>query len=1555
MLPPGSYVVEVISPPGYELVKEEDKNILLGDAYVAPAVTQFAGFGNIFIMPDQAAVNAYYNPTNRIQSTTNNGAQPRREGDTGSFEVFWPCVGEKRIVPDLIALYPAAGQQAPFAGALRPLCDRKEVTLSDQMTVLTKFYLFTSAHIASHFTGTITNDFAAEFDPFSPQFGEKFAVPNVPVAVKDFTGREITRVYGDQWGIYDGMTSSTWTVFPPSPSGYIPNMMIMCMNDPGPIRDTRAGSPTLGQMITDPAYNPAYSDFCYEIPYMPGETSYLDTPVVPTMSFAAGYNLPDCEYPDTTPAIKQVVSSAVAGPWVHPAIVAAPATATIVFTNVTSGDRVSSVLAGSTTLTGGAIICNAANACGVGGQSQTARNNRMATLVAASIAARSGITGITASQGANTVFLTAVATGPALNGTAVTVNQVGITVDGTLLFAGGADAAPAAMQLTITALGDRTVLNHAYSGPNATAAPFNRKFIARHYGFGGAQGTVTIGGVAATIGSWSDTTIQVTVPGNVPLCTVQQVGQPQARCGQLEITAANGKKTIDAITVTVGGKAPILVTPTQVTYPTGSPAPIDTDAAFGRLERSLLQTAIDNAAPGDLIILGPGTYRDNLLMWKPVRLQGVGAESVTINADAHPAGKMDAWRRQVNCLFGLSLDGRPLIGDGNFTADTYDASGTYSCPPSLQQRVDRIPFEAIVGWDASGNGNLAQMIQEPTLMGAYEGAGVTVLGRGIFIPANSNDFWGSATAGGFPVGYRYLTNSTTDCASSRTRTDGRDYGTGNFLCNPSRIDGLSVVNSSQGGGAIWAHAWNHNLEVSNNRVRANHGTFTGGITIGPGEFPDPFLCDAEVIDGSTPLPFANNCSPSPFAAQPIGYQYGYGFVRNTRVHHNMVTGNASIGDALYSFTPSAAGGVSFAIGADGYVMERNWVCGNLSSGDAGGVAHVGFINDGAIRNNAILFNQSQSATLPVNGGGVGVLGASPDRSITLPDGTTAECGATTDADCPPGLPEGTGRNLTIDANLIMGNSAESGTGGGVRLQMVNGSDVIALPARSALWNGVQLTNNIIANNVAGWDGGGVSLQDALKVRLLNNTIISNDTTASAGVLFKTLAAPMAATPPPNCNPGSEPGATCPPDVNNTSTNQPAGVVTMQNTPNMTAALADLPNLPIVGGKLICPLGYGYTSGSCERVSLPFLANNVLWHNRAFHVEVGNLGTGQQNQQSVVTLVPSLNQTLSGMCATLGTPNGAPGSGGPVNYWDLGVRGDTTGPAGHESGFRMAPQYSFLTSGDYATANNVIGTDPAVVADYCNGSRLPPEGGGLFAGFNAPAGRSETTGLYPVFALNQTVAGATVDEGTNWINLTFGPLALSNPASYTGPNTALPLLGDYGLSAGSPAINQVPLLVAAIQGAPDHDFFGTPRRNAGNPVDIGAVEFAATTGIASSLSPGSLDLGSVPPGATTATLFLTLHNNGTTGMSGIGVTVAGAGFARNGGTCGATLAASSTCTIGVRYTAPAGATPGAQAGTATVSATGVSVQNSPATLTATVASAAAPALAASAAQLRPRRR
>jgi hypothetical protein len=175
-----------------------------------------------------------------------------------------------------------------------------------------------------------------------------------------------------------------------------------------------------------------------------------------------------------------------------------------------------------------------------------------------------------------------------------------------------------------------------------------------------------------------------------------------------------------------------------------------------------------------------------LLMWKPVRLQGAGAVSSIINANAIPAGKLlDPWRRHVNCLFGLSLAGVPTTTTSG--AGSYDPTGAFSCPdtgwnyfnglPNAPQ-IDRLPLEATVGWDATQNGNLAEQLQEPSLMGAYEGAGITVLGKGVdFHGLNP---WSDGNEGGaFPTGTTLLTGVGPDPTALAT-------GDANPLCRTQK-------------------------------------------------------------------------------------------------------------------------------------------------------------------------------------------------------------------------------------------------------------------------------------------------------------------------------------------------------------------------------------------------------------------------------------------------------------------------------------------------------------------------------------------------------------------------------------------------------------------------------------------------------------------------------------------------------------------------------------------------------------------------------------------------
>ncbi len=117
-------------------------------------------------------------------------------------------------------------------------------------------------------------------------------------------------------------------------------------------------------------------------------------------------------------------------------------------------------------------------------------------------------------------------------------------------------------------------------------------------------------------------------------------------------------------------------------------------------------------------------------------------------------------------------------------------------------------------------------------------------------------------------------------------------------------------------------------------------------------------------------------------------------------------------------------------------------------------------------------------------------------------------------------------------------------------------------------------------------------------------------------------------------------------------------------------------------------------------------------------------------------------------------------------------------------------YSLLTdttSYNNSTLHN-LAANPSVVSQYCNGSRTPPEYN--HTGYQVPPGISDAIVPNPIFSLTPA---ATVDEGNNWVNMSWGPLAESGPI--TGA-----LLGNYGPAAGSSVINLIPSSANGANGA-----------------------------------------------------------------------------------------------------------------------------------------------------------
>jgi hypothetical protein len=1238
-LEPGKYVVEVVLPPGYEVAKEEDKNILIGDAWIAPVAQQFGALGDLYILPDQAvlAENANLNNPNLNNITQSEGFQ------VGPI-AYQQCVGRTHRVPDYLTLFPDAQQVAPYAGADRPLCDRKEVVMQSGGAGGATFYIFTQTPPAAHFTGLILDDAASEVNKYAPDFGEKFAMAYAPVALRDFTGKEIQRVYSDQWGNYNGLVPSTWEVNVPNPSGYSPNMLVLCMNDPGPIAeiDAATGLPT-GRKVMDPQYNPGFSNFCYTWPFMPGRTTYLDTPVLPVSAFADGYNPPDCAYPDSTPAIRRADGSGAAfGPYV-----------------ATSGGT-----------------------------------------------------------------------------------------------------------LTLTALGDKEVPNPVYAGPASLdpANPTSHKTVTRHYGFGsqGANSRVTLTSATGTVttlatGTWNDAKIVATVPA-LP-----------AGAYQLGIRSGAGVNSVDSITVTVGNAAPVYVTQ-SATKPANS---YDT-----------IQAAINAARPGDLVLVDEGNYNELVVMWKPVQLQGVGAESVVINAAKYPTEKLEQWRPFITQLFGL---------------DPIDPNNQSSRP-----QIDPLPTQTPITGGVT--------LLEPTILATEEGAGITVLAKDIgTFNGGSNACSNTQASTHFDVA-TYSVNgiplTSTNARPNLNPTTGLPMVMSDsiFGCGrKARIDGLTITGSDTGGG-IYVNGYAHGLEIANNRIYGNASPMHGGIRVGS--------------------PFEEETAPGP---------QGYGYDVGVNIHHNAITKNGTVeatpGTAGAGNLISAGAGVSICSGTDNYRVNYNFICGNYSSGDGGGIGHIGVSMNGVIAHNQVLFNQSFQQTQSVNGGGIVIEGEG--QNINTP------------ANIPPGegapvvnTPFGTG-NVTIDSNLIVGNLAEAGHGGGIRLQSVNGQDVSSSPTNRNNWYRVTIKNNIIRNNVAGWGGGGISLADTVNSVIVNNTIVSNDSVGIVGEMLTVAGSQV------------------------TGYASPAGI---SSDPTSAPFLADLPAQPA-------------SLRQSMRLSNPVLFNDIIWHNRSFFFQAtnggaANLCSSSSKNSPTCTVLTVADTDPAGTC-----PQGAA-------YWDLGVVGDAN--VANSTYGRFNPANSVLSSTTtYAGSNTAV--DPGL-PNFCNGAKSNPD-----AHFEPGGGFPVDFFIQPSMALDEMGNFVNVHFGPLSI---YNPLTnVKGGAATAYADDHLP--GATGSANGRGAVSVADFTSPTRRiAAPTPDIDGDPRPS-GNPrrVDAGADQYSTVQAEPAALVFSASRKTTSPA----AQLVLTNSGTATVGLGSL-ATSAGFVLDAPNTTCGTSLAAGASCTVSVAFTA-----------------------------------------------------
>ena len=280
------YITETVVPHGYTVSAEEDVNVFHGDQFVPqiPPPPCVGPMHLVHIVDNYA--DAHYNAL-----APYNGNDPAQ---TGVYN------------PSFMSVYP--GGVTPFEGKHMPLCNDRLDDLKNGQNVNSDTFVFpdsaantpnasapdqhqgndgTGIQLPSRWFGWVSDDINFDTDPTSIFYGEPRAIPNIPVTIRDFSGRQLLTVNTDEYGYYEALLpAATSNENCPIPQGICPSEFIVTIDDPG--------DPPGKGFGPNANFNPNYLVSPLEFEAWPGVRTLLDTPLDPV----SGVTCPGSTAPD---------------------------------------------------------------------------------------------------------------------------------------------------------------------------------------------------------------------------------------------------------------------------------------------------------------------------------------------------------------------------------------------------------------------------------------------------------------------------------------------------------------------------------------------------------------------------------------------------------------------------------------------------------------------------------------------------------------------------------------------------------------------------------------------------------------------------------------------------------------------------------------------------------------------------------------------------------------------------------------------------------------------------------------------------------------------------------------------------------------------------------------------------------------------------------------------------------------------------------------------------------------------------------------------------------